>query len=281
VADLRDLRYTDTRRLSVLGGTVLLAGIAALAWAHGVDPAEAVGAVLYVPVFLAAALLGPWEGVGIGVLAAAAYVGLRIPAIKVVGLSKLTGVLVPRVGSYLLFGAVIGYAAKRLNASLSHLEHHDMVDDATHLHNARWFLETTDAEMNRVQRALDPERGFLGYGSVFSVVVAGVDEATFHGHGGARLLSDVGTAMAKGLRRSDRPVHAHDTSHHFVLLLPGTGAAGAEIVGARTVERLGGLLAGRAPEITSSVITYPDDAEALAELREQFERIDASERLPA
>lgn len=281
MSDLRDLKYTDTRRLAVFGGTLLLAGIAALAWAHGVDPAEAVGAILYVPVFLAATLLGPGEGIAVGLLAAGAYVALRIPAIKVVGLSKLTGVLVPRVGSYLLFGAVIGFAAKRLNASLSHLEHHDTVDDATRLHNARWFLEATDAEMNRVQRALDPEHGFLGYGSVFSVVVAEVDEATFHGREGARLLSDIGAALAKGLRRSDRPVHAHDTSHHFVLFLPGTGAAGAAIVETRTIERLRSLLGDRGAEITSSVITYPEDAEALAELRRAFERIDASERLPA
>jgi GGDEF domain-containing protein len=280
VSGLHRLRYTDTRRLAVFGGTLLLAGITALAWARGVDPAESVGAALYVPVFLAASLLGPGEGVGIGLLASIGYVVLRIPAIRVVGFSKLSGVLIPRVGSYLLFGAVIGYAARRLNASLSHLERHDMVDDATRLHNARWFLEATDAEMNRVQRALDPERGFLGYGSVFSVVVAGVGEEAFQGREGARLLSEVGDAMTKGLRRSDRPVHAHDTSHRFVLLLPGTASAGAHIVEDRTVERLRDLLGDRAVGLTSISITYPDDAEALVDLREQFERIDAAERLP-
>ena len=155
-----------------------------------------------------------------------------------------------------------------------------MVDDATMLHNARWFLEATDAEMNRVQRALDPERGFLGYGSVFSVVVAGVGEEAFQGREGAKLLSEVGAAMTKGLRRSDRPVHAHDTSHRFVLLLPGTASAGAHIVEDRTVERLRELLGDRAVGLTSLSITYPDDAEALVDLREQFERIDATERLP-
>ncbi|TMK42706.1 MAG: hypothetical protein E6G66_16245, partial [Actinobacteria bacterium] len=267
MSGLHRLRYSDTRRLAVFGGTLLLAGITALAWARGVDPAESMGAALYVPVFLAASLLGPGEGVAIGVLASLGYVGLRIPAIRVVGLSKLSGVLIPRVGSYLLFGAVIGYAARRLNASLSHLERHDMVDDATRLHNARWFLEATDAEMNRVQRALDPERGFLGYGSVFSVVVAGVGEEAFQGREGTRLLSEIGAAMTKGLRRSDRPVHAHDTSHRFVLLLPGTASAGARIVEDRTVERLRGLLGDRAATLTSASITYPDDAEALVDLR--------------
>ena len=273
-------RYTDTRRLAVFGGTLLLAGIAALAWAHGVDPAESVGVALYVPVFLAASLLGPGEGLAVGLLASVGYVGLRVPAIRVVGLGPLSGVLIPRVGSYLLFGAVIGFAARRLNASLSHLERHDMVDGATRLHNARWFLEATDAEMNRVQRALDPDRGFLGYGSVFSVVVAGVGEEAFQGREGTRLLSEVGATMASGLRRSDRPVHAHDTSHRFVLLLPGTASAGAHIVEDRTVERLRELLGDRAVGLTSVSITYPDDAEALVDLREQFERIDAAEQLP-
>ena len=48
----------------------------------------------------------------------------------------------------------------------------------------------------------------------------------------------------------------------------------------RTVERLRGLLGNRAASLTSASITYPDDAEALVDLREQFERIDAAERLP-
>lgn len=278
---LRALRYTDTRRLVVLGGSVLLAGIALLAFARGVDPVEAVGAALYVPVFLAAVLLGPWEGLTVGVLAAGVYVVLRIPAIRVVGLGSLSGILLPRVVSYLVFGAVIGIAAKRLNASLSHLEHHDMVDDATSLHNARWFLEATDAEMNRVQRALDPERGFLGYGSVFSVVVVSMEDGAFHGREGAKLLAAIGAELSQGLRRSDRPVHAADDAHHFVLLLPGTGGVGAGIVEARAVERLRRLFGDKAASLRSSVITYPDDEAALAQLRERFARIDASEQLPA
>jgi hypothetical protein len=271
----------DSRRLVVVGGTLLLAAIAVLAWAQGVDPAEAVGVALYMPVFLAATLLGPVEGIVLAVVAAAVYVGLRIPAIRVVGLSKLSGLLVTRVGSYLVFGAVIGYAAGRLNASLSHLERHDMVDEATNLHNAKWFLEATDAEMNRVQRALDPERGFLGYGSVFSVVVASVGASAFQGREGARLLREVGAQMAKGLRRSDRPVHAVDTSHLFGLLLPGTGAVGAGVVAGRTVTRLREALGDEAVEVSTSTITFPDDTDAMDELREQFTRIDAAERPPA
>jgi len=281
MTDSPGLRYLDARRLVVGGGTALLAIMAVLAWAQGVDPAEAVGVALYMPVFLAAALLGPAEGIGVAVLASAAYIGLRIPAIKVVGLSRLSGLLATRVGFYLAFGAIIGFAAHRLNASLSHLERHDMVDDVTGLHNARWFLQATDAEMNRVQRALDPDRGFLGYGSVFSVVAASVDNGVFDGREGARLLASVGAQMAKGLRRSDRPVHAADDVHHFVLLLPGTATVGAGVVAERTVQRLRDLLAGKAADVTSSVITYPDNPEALDELRQRFGRIDASERPPA
>jgi GGDEF domain-containing protein len=281
MTDSPGLRYLDARRLVVGGGTALLAVMAVLAWAQGVDPAEAVGVALYMPVFLAAALLGPAEGIGVAVLACAAYVGLRIPAIRVVGFSRLSGLLATRAGFYLAFGAIIGFAAQRLNASLSHLERHDMVDDVTGLHNARWFLQATDAEMNRVQRALDPERGFLGYGSVFSVVAASVSNGVFDGREGARLLADVGAQMAKGLRRSDRPVHAADDFHHFVLLLPGTATVGAGVVAERTVQRLRDLLAGKPTEVTSSVITYPDNPEALDELRERFGRIDASERPPA
>lgn len=271
----------DARRLIVVGGTLLLAVIAVLAWAQGVDPAEAIGVALYVPVLLAAALLGPAEGIGVAILAAIAYVGLRIPAIRVVGLDRLAGLLATRGGSYVIFGAVIGFAAGRLNASLSHLERYDMVDEATNLHNAKWFLEASDAEMNRVQRALDPERGFLGYGSVFSVVVASVGGVAFGGREGAKLLVTVGEELAKGLRRSDRPVHAVDDLHHFALLLPGTGAVGANVVGERTVERLRSLLGDKAGGLTSQAITYPDDPEALASLRERFAAIDAEESIPA
>jgi len=281
VRRLRQLDYRETRGLVVAGATALLAAIAILAWARGVDPAEAVGVALYLPVFLAAVLLGTGEGIAAALLVGGAYVLLRIPAIRVVGFSRLAGLLATRAGSYLLFGAVMGMAASRLNASLSHLERHDMVDDATRLHNARWFLEATDAEINRVQRALDPERGFLGYGSVFSVVVASVPEAAFEGREGAKLLMDVGSEMAKGLRRSDRPVHTVDSTHLFAFLLPGTGAVGAGVVEGRIAQRLEGMLGEKAPGLSSVAITYPDDPDALTELREQFARIDATEHLPA
>jgi GGDEF domain-containing protein len=273
--------YADTRRLVVLGGTVLLAAIATLAWAHGVDPVEAAGAALYVPVFLAATLLGPWEGSAVAILAAAIYLGLRIPAIKVVGFDSLAGLLLPRVVSYVVFGAVIGFAAQWLNASLSHLERHDLVDAATRLHNARWFLEATDAEINRVQRALDPVRGFLGYGSVFSVVVVTVDADAIHGREGNRLLGRIGDELSHGLRVSDRPVHAVDHQQLFALLLPGTPAEGAAVVGERAAERIRPLLGDNGAAVTSSVISYPEDAEALEELRERLRRIDVSEQVPA
>ena len=116
---LRQLDYQVTRSLVVGGATALLGAIALLAWARGVDPAEAVGVALYMPVFLAAVLLGTGEGIAAALLAGGAYVLLRIPAIRVVGFSRLAGLLATRAGSYLLFGAVMGMAASRLNASLS------------------------------------------------------------------------------------------------------------------------------------------------------------------
>jgi hypothetical protein len=243
--EMRRLNYLDARRLVVAGGTALLAVIGTLAWAQGVDPAEATGVALYVPVFLAAILLGVADGVGVALLAAAAYVALRIPAIRVVGIGPLAGVLAMRTGSYLVFGAVIGLAARRVNGFLSHLERHDLVDERTHLHNARWFLEATDVEMNRVRRALDPERGFLGYGSVFSVVVVSVPDSAFEGREGTRLLTEAAGELSRGLRRSDRPVHAFDQAHLFALLLPGTAGAGATIVAERAADRLRGVLRDR------------------------------------
>lgn len=273
--------YGQTRRLLVLGGTVLLAGIALLAWFHGVDPVEATGAAFYIPVFLAAALLGPWEGAAAGVVASIAYLALRIPAIKVVGFGSLAGILVPRVASYIVFGAVIGLAARRLNTSLSHLERHDQVDAATGLHNAHWLLEALAAETSRVQRALDPVRGFTGYGSVFSLVVASLPGDAFRGRDGTRLLRQAGAELSQGLRTSDRPVHATGQRHLFALLLTGTGAEGAGIVEGRVLERLRRLLGDRAGDLMSTVITYPDNADALRLLTEELGGIDAAQRMPA
>lgn len=275
------LTYVGARHLVVAGGTALLAFLAVIAWAQGVDPPEAVGLALYMPVFLAAILLGFGAGVGVALAAGAIYVALRIPEIHVVGLSRLSGVLGARVGSYLVLGAVIGLAASRLNTSLSHLERHDMVDDATGLHNAKWFLEATDAEMNRVERALDPERGFLGYGSMFSVVVVSVPAPVFEGRERSRLLMHVGEEMAKGLRRSDRPVHAVDQAHLFALLLPGTGRAGATLVAERAVSRLQEAVGDTSLELPLSVIAYPDDPDLLTGFRERLQRIDAAEHVPA
>ena len=263
------LSYAQMRALLLAAGLLFLGITAAVSFARRVETVEVVAILLFIPIFIAFVF---WDWAG-GVLAALAaivvYFIMRADAIQAVGFDSFAGVLFSRSLAFLSFGLVGGVASRYVRGSLMKLDLYDHVDDVTGLYNSRYLLEVTDLEMSRARR----------YESLFSVGVVDIPVSTFSGvsrRRRTRVLREIGFGLKSSVRTVDRVVHASDaTRYRFAVVLPETGAEGAQVFTRRLAERLGALLGIDA--ITSQAITFPGDDMQLDKLRTEFAAIDRAE----
>lgn len=273
---LSQMGYTKARRLLVATGLVVLAVVALVMWARRVDDVEVVATLLFVPIFLAFVYKGVVGGVVVALAAVAAYAGLRYPAIDAVGWGEFTGLIVSRAAAYLIFGAIGGWSTQVLEGSLTKLELFDEVDDETGLYNARHLLHQADLETARARR----------YQTLFSLVTFDIPTESFaslKARDRRAVLRDLGRLLGEGVRNVDHVVHARDgAQHRFAVVLPETAQEGAEVFRGRFEEKVRGYLSTRGVVLDDSVppsraLTLPGDDDAVAALRADFERIDASQ----
>jgi GGDEF domain-containing protein len=264
--------YRLARRAMFAAGLVVLALIASIAYLRRVETIEVISTLLFIPVFMAFFLGGARTGLVAGLISAAAYAALRFPAVEVLGSDRFIWLIWSRAAAFVAFGVLGGWATSQLQASLTKLELYDQIDDETHLYNARFFVEDTDAEIARSRR----------YHSIFSVAAVDVPHSAFEGLSRRQkedLLRDLGRLLSGSIRSVDRAVHAvDDQRHRFAAILPETGAEGARTFADQMAKRLQGQL-GRPRGETDSVhldtatFTFPGDDGAVAALRHEFAAI--------
>lgn len=267
--------YGKARWLLLATGLAVLGALALVMYVRRVDTVEVLATLLFLPVFIGFLFAGLPGGLATGVLAAGAYVLLRYPAIEAVGAGDFVGLIASRSLSYVLFGAVGGWSSRVLESSLHKLELYDQVDDETGVSNARSFLHQTDLERSRAQR----------YQTMFSVVVLRWPSAALTVLGRRKrssALRELGR-LGEGLRVVDHMAHATDGEHHWLaVILPETGAEGAEVFRSRFVVRVSEVLVAGgvaldAGTLHSQVLTVPGDDEVLHAVRSDFTRVDALE----
>jgi GGDEF domain-containing protein len=264
--------YRLARRAMFAAGLVVLALIASIAYLRRVETIEVISTLLFIPVFMAFFFGGARTGLVAGLISAAAYAALRFPAVEVLGSERFIWLIWSRAAAFVAFGVLGGWATSQLQASLTKLELYDQIDDETHLYNARFFVEDTDAEIARSRR----------YHSIFSVAAVDVPHSAFEGLSRRQkedLLRDLGRLLSGSIRSVDRAVHAvDDQRHRFAAILPETGAEGARTFADQMAKRLQGQL-GRPRGETDSVhldtatFTFPGDDGAVAALRHEFAAI--------
>jgi GGDEF domain-containing protein len=273
---LSQLGYAKARRLLVVTGMTVLAVVVVVMYARRVDGIEVAATLLFVPIFLAFVFRGVLGGVVAAVAAIGVYAALRAPAIDAVGISEFTGLLVSRSAAYLIFGAIGGWSTQVLEGSLTKLELYDEVDDETGLFNARHMLHQADLEMARAKR----------YQTLFSIVLLDLPGAPFSALKARErrsVLRDLGRLLGEGVRNVDHVVHVRDGDRHrFAVVLPETAHEGAEIFRGRFDERVLAYLRDRGVVISpdqapAQALTFPGDDDAVAAIRAEFERIDASQ----
>ena len=144
-------------------------------------------------------------------------------------------------------------AASVVESSLTKLALFDEIDDATGLHNARSLLAVLDRERSRAGR----------YAGVFSVVHASFDRPSGRGRAVQSALRSLGSRLVTSVRISDHISHFSDDRSHLVVVLPETGAEGAETVRTGLTSALAewGAIA-----LVTEIITMPGAEETLTEL---------------
>ena len=247
----------------------MLVVLAVLTYVRRVETVEVVGVLLFMPVFVAAMFLGAVGGSIAGLVAAGVYVVLRLPAIEAVGINEFLGLILFRGLALIVFGFLTGWATTQMVGSIRKLEEHDQIDDASGLLNARFFLLETDLEAGRSRR----------YQTIFSVSTVAFPVSSLQGSSrrAGRALRELAREIQQSVRLVDRVVHAVvDDRHMIAVILPETGAEGAAIFTTRLKERVTRRIAGEA-EVIETTMTFPEDEEELARLREEMRRVDASE----
>lgn len=244
------LTFRRARDITLLVGLMVIALVTLSMVLRDVDPIEITATIAFAPVFVAFLFFGWRVGLGIGVLAAATYIAMRIPAIRIVGLGPLFGTLTTRVIGFLVFGGVGGWAAEQLQASIDKLELHDEIDDATGLGNARSVVNVLTDEKARSAR-------YEKFSSVIDCrfeMPNGVSNRTT-----AATIRQLGSVLSHSIRTSDHVAHIDEEGlHRVVMVLPETGAAGASTV-ASNLDREIRARFGVSTE--TAVMTLPDDLE--------------------
>ncbi len=275
---LSRIGYQKARRLLLVAGLGVLAIVVLTLYIRRVDSVEVGATLLFFPVFLGFVYRGVAGGLVTGVLASIGYAALRYPAVEAVGAGEFTGLIASRSLAYLVFGLVGGWSNQVLESSLEKLDLYDQIDDETGLFNARFLIQQTDLEKARATR----------YKTLFSIVLLDFPVTSLAALGRKRkgVLRELGRQVGESVRTVDRVVHGNDGQRHrLAVVLPETGAEGAEVFRSRFQDRITELLRSRGAAldggVTTSTITFPGDDEALQALRDDFARIDQLEHAHA
>jgi GGDEF domain-containing protein len=275
-ARLRDMGYTRARRLVLAVGLVVLLLVAGVMYARRVDTAEVTATLFFMVVFVGFVFWGTRGGIVAAGAATLGYIALRYPAIDAVGFDRFAGLIASRAFAYFIFGAIGGWATNQLEASITKLELYDQIEDTTGLYNARFFVQDTDLEMSRSRR----------YSTIFSVAVADIPASSLEPLGARQrraTLRGLGRVMRNSVRTVDRPVFASQNgTHRLAVVLPETGSEGARIFTERLARRVENHLEQRGVRLDDAAVgslalSFPDDEDAVLNLREEFARIDREE----
>lgn len=251
------MEFRRSRQLLLSVGIVVIAATAVAMAVRGIDPVEVWATVLFLGVFVSAALFGMLGGVIGAVGAIAAYALLRAPVIELLGFEQVARTLFTRSAAYLIFGVASGWAFAVVQRSLTKLDRHDVVDDATELLNARGVAEVLETELARTKR----------YGGEFAVVTARVRI-----EGDRRIRRDaleaLGDRLRFSLRTVDRVGRWEDDDHGDVLvaLLPETPLDGTTFVVTRIERLLDDLGHPLAGEPTFNSHGFPEDEGAIRDV---------------
>lgn len=249
-----------------------------LAWERGAPPTEVLAPALYIPVFAAAIFFGVVGGLAAAAGSSTLYSLVLIDQSEVLGVRLFVGMLINRTTTYVLYGLLVAIGVRFLEGKLHKLELYDHIDDETDLYNSSFFLDDTEMEMSRAGR----------YSSIFSVAEVRVADELFGSSTKSRRRTrrDLAKLLRAAVRTVDRPSRVRDEDgDRFLVILPETNRQGSDVLAERLGNAARRYLTGQDLEPNGALavrsLAFPEDTEALRELRATVAEADARRRVLA
>jgi GGDEF domain-containing protein len=247
---------------AVLGTSLLLVRGRSLA-------PEIVGQLLVLVALFAGLHFGR-RGAIAGFLASVAVYGILLFTISSSSTAKTGALFALRVVIYAIVAFVGGELHERYHYLFVKLEHHDYVDNTTSLYNSRYLSKLIERQMHEFDR----------YGAEFSLTSFMLDDNIWSRLSkGARgkLIKDLGNSVIKGnIRGADEA--ARVSTGKFTILFPNTDFGEATCATIRVKGKITsymdnhGLDSENGNAITTEILEYPRDRDAIEELTVELSR---------
>lgn len=241
----------------VLGAAAVLGSLALSYSQTAPDLVEIVAQLMVFVVLFAALKGGRRAGQFFAVAATALYVLLRLPAFDLPLDARTIVVLVTRIGAYGLVGIVGGEIFGRMRYVFAGMERASAIDEWSHVYNQSHARSSLERAIGRFER----------YGEDFSAVLVTLSGSIFSGMAATRHRSIVRTVadmVREDVRLVDEVARLDDG--RFLVLLPHTPRAGAQVVSSRLQQVIAKTLGARSEAVAMQVLGTPSDASALKSL---------------
>lgn len=255
-----DVDYGRFERLVLgLGSAVIVASM--FLTRTTLIPQEVAAQLLIIAVLGGAVHWGRNGGFVIAVAATLAYLLMRVPLLSEAGLTSATFTMVlTRMATYGTVGILGGEACGRLKYLLTHVGENAVLDEVTMVYNARFIGRAIRNDVLRFQR----------YQTLTSVVLVKLAPALL----GRSRKKDARTlrAVATHLRTNVRVIDdvGYIRAGEFSVLLGQTPRTGAEVTADRVRRGVRDLLGAQDTAVAVTVLTLPDDMDALLALAGQL-----------
>lgn len=239
----------------ILGGTAVLGPLAFSFTSGTPDGIEVLGQLMLLVVLIAAVKGGRRSGGVAALVASVIYVLGRIDLLTAVPVSPvLLTITLSRFAAYGLVGIVGGEMSARMRYTLAGMEDSESIDDWSRVYNQPHAAASLTRGIGR----------FTRYSEQFSIVVITLSPAIFSDMSALRQRRIV-RAIADHIRSDVRLVDevARLDDGRFVVFLPHTPRTGAVVVRDRIMGDLPSVLGSRPEAVSASVLSAPEDFDAL------------------
>lgn len=257
------MEYRRFEQLVIGASAVLVAGaIAASVHSGGATPVEIAAQLVAILVVGVAVHWGRTGGTLAALVASVAYLAARLPLIADSPTRQTLVLVVSRMVGYLLLGIVGGEVFGRVKYMLAKSQDAAAIDDFSHVFSERFAAHAIRQASGRADRYFEP----------FSLVLVDLD-AEFTGNAHTKRIRSLVRGIANVIRDDVRVIDdvAHMRDGRFLVLLPNTAAAGANVVAARLASTVGSAHGVKEGHVSTTCLSAPQDRAALDTLCAQLD----------
>lgn len=253
------MRYSHFEAFLIGAASLIVIGNVVFVYPDSRILEEVIAQLLLIPVLIGAVHWGRRGGLAAAILASVIYAVMRVPMVVAAGAldSDLVILVGARFIAYGAVGIIGGELFGRIKYIFARLEGGDTLDKTSGVFNRAHMASLLEKAIKHNER----------YDAPFSLVRLSVAETVFQEQRDSRvrtLLRSVANHIRDDLRSVDEVGHIDRGS--FLVLLPHTPAAGGEVVAARLRHGVSSTLATEEENVSTTVLTVPDDLDAVRAL---------------